>query len=483
MDKYKRVMDCIQQAPEKVRKLHDNIDMILEQKINDDFVSIEKTNDIINERNVETYKVKKGLVRVASAAAVILLVVVASFHALRMIPGEFMSSSSTPGSTQEKTPMPTPQAILIEEIEGLWPTKDGIKELFEEGGLLHDSEYREEQCYNITTPEIKEKTGCMLVYVTDKVNSCIDLLLIHDNEITMLISNRWAWVLEVECSDFDEDGIYEILFSYYQHFSGPPGFTVYSCYDLKTKQISFIKNVPKDIHGYDKIFYMKKLSDQLIYMYSKDNVEGFLYWKKGELMFAYSDDKDANNIEDNDYYYDYDEIAPYISDENFANKVQEFGQLEDCHFITPSVVCKLAECMILRFSNNKTIVYYKGEITELPWTGEGIKSMQICDVNRDGVYELLYSTTGLFSEDSSKQTSYIVHFDPKTAMYTRIPHKQPTATLSSPKLVKLSDDLIEVRGQNDEVIGCVITKDSRVVYESMDHIKTIRYDKTFLWTF
>lgn len=50
MDKYRKVMDGIQQNPEEVRKLHENIDRILEQKSEDDFVSIEKTAHIVTER-------------------------------------------------------------------------------------------------------------------------------------------------------------------------------------------------------------------------------------------------------------------------------------------------------------------------------------------------------------------------------------------------------------------------------------------------
>lgn len=52
MDKYRKVMDGIQQNPEEVRKLHENIDRILEQKSEDDFVSIEKTAHIVTEREM-----------------------------------------------------------------------------------------------------------------------------------------------------------------------------------------------------------------------------------------------------------------------------------------------------------------------------------------------------------------------------------------------------------------------------------------------
>ncbi len=291
MDKYRRVMDGIQQNPEEVRKLHENIDRILEQKSEDDFVSIGKTAHIVNERDVETYKVKRGFVRVASAAAAFLLVAFASFLVLRGLPGNFLPSGYTPDKTSETVPAPTPETKLYEDIEGIVLSKEGISELFQENGLLYGQDkYIEEGCYNVTTPEIKDKTGCTLVLAKVK-DMYTALLILKDDKVIELVTVGGWFIHEIECSDFNNDGSYEILISVTYLYSGVQSPIEYYCIDVNTAEevdwMSIESRSKYIVKMSSDFYYMKKINDQTFYLYSLYKYGYLSSNEDGKVSFTY----------------------------------------------------------------------------------------------------------------------------------------------------------------------------------------------------
>lgn len=484
MKKYKDIMDNTVQDQNEVNKLHQRIDDVLDRKVSDEFVSIEQQRNIdrsdIMRKNVNSRHLLRG-VKVASVAVVLLVVAVISIYILKNITGEF-----SPGNTFENTPMPTVIIRTHEDVQGLQMTKEGIPELFKEGGPLYGTEYKEDDCFNVTTPEIKDKIGCTLVYVVDIENDSVDLLLLYDQltdnaDFVKLASGLKGWVGEIECSDFNNDGVYEIVFTMYSGNEGVPSLISFRCFDLEKESFRYVvlyDSISDHWITTQSYWYMSKMNDQMFFVYT-DNEDDRCYLcnEEGWVTLVNSKQKSPENIESFNFFggtKDY--VDELFKKDGLREEAGKYGTAENCFNITPEIVKNLTGCQLFRFAFNKHIIVYNGKVVEMPWTNLGIKSMQVCDTDKDGEYEIIYTTKALYPwvpEASIFVPSKMVHFNTRTGEFTLVPYINNKSIVANADIIKITADIYEVvenSSGNTRFLGCVYLNDGELVYEEISGI-------------
>ncbi len=190
------------------------------------------------------------------------------------------------------TPEPTPKNY--DDTQTVEYTKEGIDELFKEGGILYGKGYSQEDCYNITKQEIKDKTGAMIVEFKE---DCLTLL-IYKNEIITL---EHAYekplgpngIFDMECADLDGNGQYEFYITSIWCGSGLVTGNVCS-FNLETKEWRAIRNFAI-LHPMHPPMHIKKISENkiLIYDHNEDawthektiTEKGYIVYKDSKFAF------------------------------------------------------------------------------------------------------------------------------------------------------------------------------------------------------
>lgn len=288
--KYNELVDKIRQEPGSLQRIHDNIDNMMDQQA-DSYVQIEKAADEYKPINKGKEK-RRDTFLIAKAAAGFILVI---FTVTLILYGR---SAPKPepitGNTNDHvliSPTPFEEVKKYPDEEGVKQTKDGVAELFMEGGPLYNTEYIEEDCYNITKKEIKDKTGATIVVFRETGAA----LCIYNGEVFVLsegngLDDSGDSISDMECTDLDKNGKYELVFTSVLHGSGLVSYHT-QVLDLDTTEIK-----AQTVILLRRIYLLKE-NEEKVLVYSKSPVEEkdlyYLVYDSGEFKFIEIEDAET----------------------------------------------------------------------------------------------------------------------------------------------------------------------------------------------
>lgn len=111
---------------------------------------------------------------------------------------------------------------------------------------------------------------------------------------------------------------------------------------------------------------------------------------------------------------------------------------ELCYNITPKEVIEKSNCQIFKYSDScESYLLYEGQIVSMgiSFGGLGLVDVKVCDFDKDGNHELLYT----YSFGSGLHRSHVAHFDLKTKRQTELDYTY------------LNDDMMIVINADEQV--------------------------------